>query len=120
MTAEIDAINEIRASHEKMRKVMSVVFGISLATATPLLIFLPPETTSGIRSVLSVVAMFCILGLAFIGRVALIITKSIYKQKRPHRRLLDFTETDDFKMQPGDALYKIRQRQEEHLNRRLR
>jgi hypothetical protein len=52
---------------------------------------------------ITIVAL-AVAGLGFLNRISLIQNKTFFGKKREYRHLLDFAESDDYKLSPEEAL----------------
>lgn len=115
---EYQALEELHQDQRQIRPKTRVLFIIAVIIASILMIIYPTSMPRLIYNLVMLLSMMSIFGIVFNGRVALMLTKRRFKDKRPHRRLAELSEPDDLDLSIEDALKKIAERQEKELQKR--
>lgn len=114
---ELEALAEIREIQTLAAKRWRVVFILCLLATTLPLIFFTTSIPRSLLQVLSVIGAASIFGIVFQRRVGIMVAKRKFKDTRPHRRLLQYSDPDDIELSVEDALKKVLERQEKDLEK---
>lgn len=97
---------QYRKLWKKAALVIAIVFPL---VYIPFATFIPaPWNQIGL-----VIAMLSVLTLGFLNRVSLITNKFKFSKDRTYRRLLEFAESEDYKMEPKEALIEMEKRRQD-------
>ena len=87
---------------------------LAIITVAFPLVYVPFATSipSPLNQILLTIAMLSLFCLWFLNRLSLMTNKWLYGKEKEYRHLLEFAESDDFKLTPQQALTEMHKRRE--------